>query len=189
MVYVVMHAFYSDWELFGYFTTKEEAEKYVVAHSKDEDLIIIDLECLDNTIDLSSIVVRYEKIIRFKKVEDSWACISYDDDDIDVKLYQSDFPRSNYIERGYRWGHYDDDGFINVWVNTTKNDLDLQKKIAQDLFYQFLDFCNNKITDKKIKEYNKILSKEEDERTEAQKQEELKQKELKELARLKAKYE
>ena len=62
-------------------------------------------------------------------------------------------------------------------------------KIAQDIFYQFLESCDGNITQKAIDEFNKILSAEEDARKKAKKQEKIKKKELAELKRLKEKYE
>ena len=29
MIYLVMYAYYSDWEIYGYFTNREDAEKYI----------------------------------------------------------------------------------------------------------------------------------------------------------------
>lgn len=183
MLYLVMHVFYSDWEIYGYFTTRAEAEKYIL-HKNEEDFHIEEIECLDNTIDLSSIKVRYEKAICFERQPDtnSWLCQENNDS---YDYYQSKFPRSNSIEERF----YGDT--IVVKVNTTRNDIELQKKIAQDLLYQFLDFCSESELSYKENciEFNKILSKEEDERKEAEKQEQIRQKELAELARLKAKYE
>lgn len=174
MIYVVM----LEWEIIGYYTTKEEAEKYILSNP-NLNFTIYKVKCLDKTKDLSSIIIKYEKTIIFNKIGSSWERETNDK----VLIYQSDFLKSNYIA-----DELDDDRMV-VWVNTTKDDLNLQIKIAQDIFNQFLNFCNNKITKKAVREYNKILSKEEDERREAEKQEKLRQKELKELARLKAKYE
>lgn len=96
--------------------------------------------------------------------------------------YVADYLRSNSIRNGkLNW--------IAFKVNITKNDRRLAEKIAQDMLYQFLDFCNNKPTDKAATVMNKILRKDEDGRLEKQKQEEIRQKELAEFARLKEKYE
>lgn len=179
MKYVVMHAYYSDWEIYGYFTTRKEAEKYVVAHSDDDDLHIEEVKCLDNTEDLSWVKVRYAKPIIFRKKGKAWEC----EDNGDPTLYKSEFPRSNRVESEWI------DAWIRVVVNTTENDLSLQMKIAQDIFYQFLSFCEGEPTDEDIYEFNKVLSREEDMRDEARKLEEIRRYELAELERLKAKYE
>ena len=177
MIYIIMRGYYSDWEILGYFTDREDAEKYVVSDGKD-DIFIEEAECFDGTVDLSYVVVRYKKPIIFRRKGGSWAC----EDNGEPELYQAGFPKSNYIETIYlgEW--------IRVWVNTTKNDLPLQMKVAQDIFYSFLNFCEGEPDDESIYEFNKVLSKEEDDRIEAEKQEKIREEELAELARLKAKY-
>ena len=177
MIYLVMYAYYSDWEIYGYFTNREDAEKYVVKYP-EKDLFIKEVSSFDNKEDLRGIKVRYEKPIIFQKDINSWSCL----DSGDPILYQSQFARSNHIE----YSRFD---WVRVWVNTEKNDIDLQMKIAQDIFYQFLESCDGNITKKAIGEFNKILSAEEDARKEAEKQEKIKKKELAELKRLKEKYE
>ena len=176
MIYLVMYAYYSDWEIYGYFTNREDAEKYVVKYP-ERNLFIKEVSCFDNEEDLRNIIVRYEKPIIFRKDKNSWSCL----DNGDPRLYQGKFSKSNRIELGYDW--------VRIWVNTEKNNIDLQMKIAQDIFYQFLESCDGNITQKAIGEFNKILSAEEDARKEAEKQEKIKKKELAELKRLKEKYE
>lgn len=177
MIYLVMYAYYSDWEIYGYFTNREDAEKYVVKYP-EKDLFIEEVSCFDNKEDLRGIKVRYEKPIIFRRNKTSWDCLNNGES----ILYQSQFARSNHVEDGqFDW--------MRVWVNTEKNDIDLQMKIAQDIFYQFLESCDGNITQKAIGEFNKILSAEEDARKEAEKQEKIKKKELAELKRLKEKYE
>ena len=41
MIYAVMYSYYSDWEIYGYFTNREDADKYCVAH-KDQELYVLD---------------------------------------------------------------------------------------------------------------------------------------------------
>ena len=176
MIYLVMYAYYSDWEIYGYFTNREDAEKYVVKYP-EKDLFIEEVSCFDNEEDLRGIKVRYEKPIMFRKDKNSWSC----SDNGEPGLYQGKFSKSNRIDLGNDW--------VCIWVNTEKNDINLQMKIAQDIFYQFLESCDGNITQKAIGEFNKILSAEEDARKEAEKQEKIKKKELAELKRLKEKYE
>lgn len=78
--------------------------------------------------------------------------------------------------------------WIKVFVNLDKRDKDLAKKIAQDIFYQYMSECDGRSPEKSMKEFNKILSAEEDARKAAEKEENLRKKELAELERLKAKY-
>ena len=178
MIYAVMYANYSDWELYGYFTTLEEAEKYVVKYPKRE-LHIEVLDCLDGQEDLSTVKVRYEQVVTFDYVEGAWRCeVSKWSPDI----YQSPYPRSNKVN----FTPYN--GRTAIWVNTTENNPELQKKIAQDIFYQFMESCNKCPTREAIESFNKILSADEDARKLAKDEEKLRQKELKEYERLKAKY-
>lgn len=174
-IYLVIYAYYSDWRIYGYFTTMDEAEKYVVSHPSDE-LEIHEIECLDNQADLSNVSVKYEFSAVFKS-DDSEPCRM--DEYFDI--YQSPYLRSNHIDGRYSW--------IRVYVNLDKRDKDLAEKIAQDIFYQYMSECNGRSSEKSMKEFNKILSAEEDARKAAEKEEKLRKKELAELERLKAKYE
>lgn len=66
-IYLVMYAYYSDWRIYGYFTTRDEAEKYVVSHPSEE-LEIYEIKCLDNQADLSDVSVKYEFSVFFQKM-------------------------------------------------------------------------------------------------------------------------
>lgn len=179
-IYLVMYAFYSDWDIHGYFTTRDEAEKYVVSHPS-ENLNIFEIACLDNQADLSKVSVKYEFSVTFDKTDFGWECrLSSLTDGLD--FYQAPYLRSNSVwSRNHsRW--------ITVSVNLDKRDKDLAKKIAQDIFYQYMNECNGHSSDKSMKEFNKILSTEEDARKAAEKETKLREKELAELERLKAKY-
>lgn len=175
-IYLVMYAYYSDWQIYGYFTTRDEAEKYVVSHPSEE-LEIHEIKCLDNQADLSGVSVKYEFSVAFKIDDSEWTFHINEDFDI----YQSPYLRSNYIDGRYGW--------IRVYVNLNKRDKDLAKKIAQDIFYQYMNECDGHISEKSMKEFNKILSAEEDVRKAAEEEEKLREKELAELERLKTKYE
>lgn len=175
-IFLVMYAYYSDWQIYGYFTTRDEAEKYVVSHPSEE-LEIHKIKCLDNQADLSDVSVKYEFSVTFKSDDSEWTC--HIDEYFDI--YQSPYLRSNYIDGRYSW--------IRVYVNLNKRDKDLAKKIAQDIFYQYMSECDGHSSEKSIKEFNKILSAEEDARKAAEKEEKLQKKELAELERLKEKYE
>ena len=178
MIYLVMHAYYSDWEIYGYFTTYDEAAKYMVKHP-DRDLHIECVECYDGKEDLSNIKPRYLTDVRFRKIDGRWKLLYIDKTDI----YDEPYLRSNNIRKIYRGD------IMSVIVNTDKYDPDIITKIAQDLFYQYLSECNSCPDDETLAAFNKILSAEEDARKERERQDKIKQKELAELARLKAKYE
>ena len=156
-IFLVMYAYYSDWQIYGYFTTRDEAEKYVVSHPSEE-LDIHEIKCLDNQADLSGVSVKYEFSVFFQKYDSEWVCHVAEDFDI----YQSLYLRSNYILT------MDHKKWIKVFVNLNKRDKDLAKKIAQDIFYQYMSECDGHSSNKSMKEFNKILSAEEDARKAAE---------------------
>ena len=100
----------------------------------------------------------------------------------DCVPYQDEFFKSNLLEyyRSFSW--------VRVAVNIDERNLEKAQKIAQDLVYQYLAMFDNKFSEKNIREFNKILSHDEDERKEKKKQEKIKEKELAELKRLQEKY-
>lgn len=175
-IFLVMYAYYSDWQIYGYFTTRDEAEKYVVSHPSEE-LGIHEIRCLDNQADLSGVSVKYKFLVLFRRTDSGWD--GHLNDVFDI--YQSPYLRSNYLDEGYGW--------IRVHVNLDKRDEYLAKKIAQDIFYQYMSECDGHSSESAMKEFNKILSAEEDARKAAEEEEKLRKKELAELERLKAKYE
>ena len=177
-IYAIMYAYYSDWHIYGYFTNREDADKYCVAHPKGEYHVEV-IPCFDGKEDLSNITLKYEHEVVFDKNNNSW---NMRDEPERYQPYVADYLRSNSIENGYR-------SWISIKVNITKDDRKLAEKIAQDMLYQFLDFCDNKPTDILTKEMNNILAAEEIERSQRVKEEEMRVKELAELERLKAKYE
>jgi len=177
-IYAVMYAYYSDWQLYGYFTNRPDADKYCAVHP-ERDCHVEILPCLDGQEDFSNITLKYEHEIIFDKKNSGWVMR---DEPNRYSMYIANYLRSNSIRNGTC-------GWLAFKVNIAKDDRKLAENIAQDMLYQFLDFCNNKPTDLTVNDMNKILRKDEDERIEKQKQEEIRQKELKELARLKEKYE
>ena len=51
MIYVIIQGEYSDWSIIGYFTNREEADKYCVAHPSS-DYYVHPVSDLSNTEDL-----------------------------------------------------------------------------------------------------------------------------------------
>ena len=102
------------------------------------------------------------------------------------ETYMADYLKSNFIS-GNQFNN--NHTWLAIKVNISKADTKLAKKIAQDILYQFLDFCNNEPNEKFINDMNKILCADETARLNKQKEEEIRQKELTELKRLKEKYE
>lgn len=180
MIYAIIDGHYSDWEIIGYFTDRLDAEKYCIKNN--DRYYIEEIKCIDGIEDLSNIKVRYERSVLFQKNNGSWSCLSNVDDNRYLDFYQSPFPRSNKVSTY-------NNPYISVFVNTDVNNFELQKKIAEDILYQYLESCDGKPNGKAATAFNKILSADEDARKQAEKEEKIRQKELKELERLKNKYE
>lgn len=180
-IYAVMYAYYSDWQLYGYFSDRLEAEKYCAAHP-DMELHVEELACMDGKEDLHNIELKYEYRIVFDRKNNTW---KMREDPEGYEFYQSEYLRSNSLQI-YAGGF---NGWIAVRVNTNKNDRKLAENIAQVILYQYLSECDNEPSKKTIKEFNKILSSAEIERERIRKEKALKEKELAELKRLKEKYE
>lgn len=186
-IYAVMYSYYSDWEIYGYFTNREDADKYCVAH-KDQELYVKEIKCYDNIKeDFRNISLKYTYNFIFRNNGSGY---KLDEEAFEYnpkyECYQDEFLHSNQISS------YDNTtvkNWIRISVNVCEANFDKAKKIALDLFYQYLDFCSMKPSWESIKEFNLILRKEEVERIELQKQEEIRKEELAELKRLKEKYE
>jgi hypothetical protein len=179
-IYVVMHANYSDWHINGFFTNKDDAEKW--ATTKGDCEIVQMVQCLDGKVDYSNVSLKYEHEIVFDHKDNTWKMRNEPDR---YTTYINKYFRSNFI----RAEHYMYNKWVAIRVNTESRDRSNAEKIAQDLLYQYLESCygvpNNKATDA----FNMMLSEEERNRLELQKQEKLRKKELAELERLKKKYE
>jgi hypothetical protein len=102
-----------------------------------------------------------------------------------MKLYINKYLRSNLIKSAW----YIPNKWVAINVNTTSRERSNAEKIAQDLLYQYLESCDGIPNNRATEAMNMILSEEERNRLELQRQEKLRQKELAELERLKKKYE
>ena len=180
-IYVVMHAYYSDWQIYGYFSNRVDADKYCVTHPEKECHIEV-VPCFDEQEDFSNIVLKYEHEIVFYKRDGTWVMR---DEPNRYKIYMADYLRSNSI----KGNNFNNIYALSFNVNISKDDRKLAEKIAQDMLYQFLDFCNNEPSEKFINQMNIILSAEETARLAKEQEEQIRQNELSELKRLKEKYE
>lgn len=67
-IYLVVEGQYSDWRIVGYFTNKDNAERFCVSqYSKYDGPYVIVVDCLDGGIDLSGVKVLYEHVVVFDK--------------------------------------------------------------------------------------------------------------------------
>lgn len=178
-IYAVIYDSYNYYKPYGYFTNKQNADKYNAVHSGDYRCRVKTLQCLDDKEDLSNVSLKYQYMIQFNKGEFGWE-IKEEPNRYIPYIY--DYLHSNFIIR-------ETSKWLTFRINIDKNDWQLAKKTAHSILYQFLDFCNNNPTESATRDMNEILRKDEDERLEKQKQEEIRHKELEELKRLKEKYE
>ena len=186
-IYVVMYSYYSDWEIYGYFTNREDADKYCVAH-KDQELRVKEIECYDDiNDDFRNISLKYTYDFTFRNIDGEYKLSEMDFEyGPTYECYQDEFLHSNKVTS---YNSETVKNWIRFYVNVGEPNYEKAKKIALDLFYQYMDFCNTKPTNKSLVEFNRILAKDETERKEAEKQLKIREKELAELARLKEKYE
>ncbi len=167
-IYVVMYAYYSDWEIYGYFSNRADADKYCVAHPEQNCHVEV-IPCFDNQENFSNIVLKYEHQVVFNKKDGTWVMSNTPDG---YTVYMADYLRSNSISCGIR------NDWISLKVNISKDDRKLAEKIAQDFLYQFLDFCNNEPNDTFINQMNEIFSADEKARLVKEQEERIRQNEL-----------
>lgn len=149
-IYVVMYAYYSDWTIYGYFTRKSDAEKYCTAHP-EMDLTVETLHCLDHKQDLSKVSIKYQYKVRFCLSGKTW-CL-----DPPYQWEGADEPEAI----GEKKGRYDIEMgpnkenplWIKIKVTLEKADRSIAEKTAQDLFYQYLDFCENHPNEKSATDF------------------------------------
>jgi len=179
MIYAVFYGYYSDWNCLGYFTNREDADKY--AHLLGEDHFVKVLKNLENDKDLSAVSVQYEFRVQFRKTENGWPVFRWDGVDDEYTCHAKDKLTYNRIT-----------GWAGKWItfdiNIDKYDRKLAEKIAQDYLYTLLNLGNGEITDEAVKEMNNKWKEPYLAKQKADKEAKQKQRELKELRRLQEKY-
>ena len=184
-IYLIVQGCYSDWDIVGYFASKDDAERFCVKkqNSYDEPYVMT-VDCLDNSIDLSDVKTLYEHEVLFDKTNNGQQMRNEPDG---YRVYDGgkEDIRANGIEPApFK------NGWICITVNQDKFDRKRAEKIAQDILYRYLNLATDPFNSPDIvKIINDSLSAPQRAREEAKAAEELKQKELAELARLKEKYE
>lgn len=132
-IYIVMYAYYSDWEIKGYFSNKEEAEQYCIAHSK-EDLFIEKVNCFDGSEPQNKSIKCYyrHEVVFDKKYGSSF--IMRDEPErysfYDSKEGLEKDEIKDFNLKRFNW--------ISFIINLKKNDRKLAEKIAQDKLAQYL---------------------------------------------------
>ena len=152
-VYAVMHAYYSDWKLYGYFSTEKEARQYCRMHS-DMDLHIEKLRCMDHCqsfVSLEEVQVLYRCTVAFRHTEEGW--------DMLHRLHKEDM---QVISGEQAEGHFlllASSNIIRVCVEQSVCDWKVAEKTAQDLLYQYLEGCDNQPSEETVEQFNEMLAK------------------------------
>ena len=179
MIYVIIQGEYSDWSIIGYFTNREEADKYCVAHPSC-DYYVHPVSDLTNTEDLSRITLKYTHDVVIDHKPEGWV-VRHEPDR--YKCYMSDYLNSNeiYSFNPPIWSGYK--------INIDTSNREKAEKIALDYHYQLLAMGEGRILQQNIDVMNAKFKEPELARQKELEAKELQEKELAELARLKAKYE
>lgn len=152
-IYLIVDGEYSDWEILGYSTNKDNAEKYCVLkqaeHSWYEPYILM-AECIDERAEASNIKVLYRHEVVFRYKNGNW---KMDDEPDRYELYSGDI-KPNLIKYGA--GAYNE-RWIDVNVNQNKFSRKKAEKIAQDLLYQYLIMADEVGWEKATAQMNEML--------------------------------
>ena len=148
-VYAVMYAYYSDWELYGYFTTEKEAEQYCRIHS-DRKLHIEKLRCMDccqNFIGLEEVQVLYRYTVVFRHTEEGWDMVG---ERSDVRVISREQAEGYFLRLTSFL-------IIQVCVEQSVCDRKVAEKTAQDLLYQYLEICDNQPSQESVERFNENI--------------------------------
>ena len=143
-VYAVMHAYYSEWTLYGYFSTEKEARQYCRTHS-DRDLHIEKLRCMDHCqsfVSLEEVQVLYRYTVVFRHTEKGWDMLR---DDMQVISGEQAEGHLLYLASSV---------IIRVCVEQSVCDWKIAEKTAQDLLYQYLESCDNQPSEETVERFN-----------------------------------
>ena len=130
MIYLIVGGEYSDWYIEGYFTNKEDAEKYVVsknAEMKLDELYIDEIEQLTVLEGIKKTKVLKHHEVVFDRHEDGWKMRKepdryeiYKGKKKDTKMGYNPYNKSIYV------------------VSVTAEKREIAEKIAQDYLYKDL---------------------------------------------------
>lgn len=179
MIYGVFGGCYSDWYIIGYFSNKEEADKYCCVYGNG-DYFVKSIKSLDGIEDLSKVSLKYRHEIVFDLKDKEWIMREepnryecYIDDDLQCNCIRSNLPNS----------------CVCFAINIDHDDRKLAEKIAQDYLAELRSYGDGIIYQRNINLMNEKFAAPFKEKERIRKEAELKEKELAELARLKEKYE
>lgn len=142
-----------DYDVAGYFASRENAEKYIAAYL-GADYFITEVSCLDKEKDLTNVKVSYKHNVAFmsKYIED-WSGGFCDN----PFPYGSDYELcdGNCTENEVEMADTSFYGEIIICsVILSEPDWDIAIKTAKEMASQFLDFCGNNPTETFAKEFN-----------------------------------
>lgn len=179
MIYGVFGGCYSDWYIIGYFSNKEEADKYCCVYGNG-DYFVKSIKSLDGIEDLSKVSLKYRHEIVFDLKDKEWIMREepnryecYIDDDLQCNCIRPNLPNS----------------CVCFAINIDHDDRKLAEKIAQDYLAELRSYGDGIIYQRNINLMNEKFAAPFKEKERIRKETELKEKELAELARLKEKYE
>lgn len=156
MIYAVFGGCYSDWYCVGYFTNREEADKYCAKYGPG-DYYVEEIKNLSNKFDVSDVTLKYEHEIVFDYCNQKW---NMRNEPTRYQFYSDKKLRSNSIRdsRIYK---------IQPWIvfkiNLQENNRKKAEKIAQDYLYQLIyesDLPDDLIDPKVVNELNKRFQEE-----------------------------
>lgn len=130
-VYAVFGGYYSDWYCVGYFTNREEADKYCAKYGP-EDYYVEEIKNLSNKFDVSDVTLKYEHEIVFDYCNQKW---NMRNEPNRYKFYSDKKLRSNSI-RDSR--NYSVKPWIVFTINLQENNRKRAEKIAQDYLYELI---------------------------------------------------
>lgn len=183
MVYGVFGGCYSDWYVVGYFTNRQDADKYCCLCG-DGDYYVKPLKDLTDEKDLSKVELKYVHEVLFDYRDNKW--IMREEPDrykcyVDSKLHCNSIRRGNPNRTWTNW--------VAFTVNIDHDDRKLAEKIAQDYLAELRSYGDGDIYNENIEMMNEKFVAPFKEMERLEKEKALKEKDLAELERLKAKYE
>lgn len=177
MIYGVFGGCYSDWYIIGYFSNKEEADKYCCVYGNGY-YFVKSIKSLDGIEDLSKVSLKYRHEIVFDLKDKEWIMREepnryecYIDDDLQCNCIRPNLPNS----------------YVCFAINIDHDDRKLAEKIAQDYLAELRSYGDGIIYQRNINLMNEKFAAPFKEKERIRKEAELKEKELAELARLKRK--
>lgn len=179
MIYGVFGGCYSDWYIVGYFSNREEADKYCCVCG-NSDYYVEPIKCLDGKEDLSKVSLKYRHEIVFDLMNREWVMR---EEPNRYKCYMGDDLRCNGIKANLQ------NSWVCFAINIDHEDRKLAEKIARDYLAELRSYGDGIVYQRNINLMNEKFTAPFKEKERLRKEAELKEKELAELARLKEKYE